>query len=272
MRKFLNNRGYLEVETPILQPIYGGASARPFKTHHNSLDMTLYLRIANELYLKRLIVGGFEGVFEFAKDFRNEGMDEFHNPEFTQMELYVAYKDYFWMMELTEEMISTISKEVLGTTKITFNENDVDLAPPWRRLPLYEGIQEFTGLDISESNEEELREAMKTIFDQTLVFNINNKIDGNRLLNTQQPVELAERCIELLVPLHEIVLDPFVGSGTSLIACYNTSRYSYSMDILEKNVQIAVERFVEYSGNPKIQINGVEVDWYEYNEANSFEV
>ena len=155
MRKFLNNKGYLEVETPILQPIYGGASARPFKTHHNSLDMTLYLRIANELYLKRLIVGGFEGVFEFAKDFRNEGMDKFHNPEFTQMELYVAYKDYFWMMELTEEMISTISKEVLGTTKITFNENDVDLAPPWRRLPLYEGIQEFTGLDISESNEEE---------------------------------------------------------------------------------------------------------------------
>ncbi len=163
MRDFLNERGYLEVETPILQPIYGGASAAPFVTHHNTLDMRLYLRIANELYLKRLVVGGFEGVYEFAKDFRNEGMSRFHNPEFTQMELYVAYKDYYWMMELVEEMISTIAQKVLGTMKITYQGQEIDLTPPWRRLPLFEGIQEFTGMDLYGKNEEELRVAAETL-------------------------------------------------------------------------------------------------------------
>ncbi len=157
MREFLNKRGYLEVETPILQPIYGGASARPFITHHNALDMKLYLRIANELYLKRLIVGGFEGVYEFAKDFRNEGMDRFHNPEFTQMELYVAYQDYHWMMALTEEMISTIAQEVLGTMKITYQGREIDLAPPWRRVPLFESIREHAGVDIAGADEATLR-------------------------------------------------------------------------------------------------------------------
>ena len=159
MRQFLNERGYLEVETPILQPIYGGAAARPFKTHHNALDTTLYMRIANELYLKRLIVGGFEGVYEFAKDFRNEGMDRFHNPEFTQMELYVAYQDYNWMMKLTEDMISFIAKTVLGTTKVQWGEHEVDLTPPWDRLPLFEGVKKFTGIDISQMDETELRTA-----------------------------------------------------------------------------------------------------------------
>ncbi len=163
MRNFLNQRGYLEVETPILQPIYGGASARPFTTHHNALDMTLYLRIANELYLKRLIVGGFDGVYEFAKDFRNEGMDRFHNPEFTQMELYVAFKDYRWMMELTEEMISTIAREVLGSMKITFQGTQIDFTPPWRRLTLFEAINEFTGVDISQQDEAELRKTAKQL-------------------------------------------------------------------------------------------------------------
>lgn len=163
MRNFLNGKGYLEVETPVLQPIYGGASARPFTTHHNTLDMTLYLRIANELYLKRLIVGGFEGVYEFAKDFRNEGMDRFHNPEFTQMELYVAYKDYKWMMELTEQMISTVAQEVLGSTKIKFQDHDIDLTPPWPRLPLFEGIRKFTGMDIFEANEDELRKTAEKL-------------------------------------------------------------------------------------------------------------
>ncbi|MFQ5583351.1 MAG: lysine--tRNA ligase [Calditrichia bacterium] len=163
MRNFLNGKGYLEVETPVLQPIYGGASARPFTTHHNTLDMTLYLRIANELYLKRLIVGGFEGVYEFAKDFRNEGMDRFHNPEFTQMELYVAYKDYKWMMELTEQMISTVAQEVLGSTKIKFQEYDIDLTPPWPRMPLFEGIRKFTGVDISEAGEDELRKTAEKL-------------------------------------------------------------------------------------------------------------
>jgi lysyl-tRNA synthetase class 2 len=159
MRTFLNNSGYLEVETPILQPIYGGASARPFKTHHNTLDMPLFLRIANELYLKRLIVGGFEGVYEFAKDFRNEGIDRFHNPEFTQMELYVAFEDYQWMMEFTEKMIHYICEEVMGGSKITYQGNKIDLKPPWRRLPLFEGIKEYTDMDISDADENELRKA-----------------------------------------------------------------------------------------------------------------
>lgn len=157
LRAFLNSRGYLEVETPILQPMYGGASARPFTTHHNTLDMTLYLRIANELYLKRLIVGGFEGVYEFAKDFRNEGMDRFHNPEFTQMELYVAFRDYHWMMQLTEEMIHNVAIEVMGSPVIQFQGNEIDLSPPWRRLPLYEGIKEYAKVDIANSDEKELR-------------------------------------------------------------------------------------------------------------------
>ncbi len=163
MRDFLNSHEYLEVETPILQPIYGGASARPFVTHHNTLDMKLYLRIANELYLKRLMVGGFDGVFEFAKDFRNEGMSRFHNPEFTQMELYVAYKDYYWMMELVEQMISTIAERVLGSTQITYQGQQIDLSPPWRRLPLFEGIQEYAGVDLYGKSEKELRQAAKKL-------------------------------------------------------------------------------------------------------------
>jgi lysyl-tRNA synthetase class 2 len=157
MRDFLNLRGYLEVETPILQPLYGGAAARPFKTHHNTLDTTLYLRIANELYLKRLIVGGFDGVYEFSKDFRNEGMDRFHNPEFTQIELYVAYKDYIWMMELVEEMIEKGALDLHGTTKVQVGEHLIDFKRPWKRLTMFEAIQEKTGIDISEMDEAALR-------------------------------------------------------------------------------------------------------------------
>lgn len=157
MRNFLSAKGYLEVETPVLQPLYGGAAARPFKTHHNSLDMTLYLRIANELYLKRLIVGGFDGVFEFSKDFRNEGMDRFHNPEFTQMELYVAYKDYEWMMDAVEEMVERIALDLHGTTKVLAGEREIDFKRPWKRFTMYEAIQHFTGVDISAMTETELR-------------------------------------------------------------------------------------------------------------------
>lgn len=163
MRGFLNEKGYLEVETPILQPLYGGAAARPFKTHHNTLNQTLYLRIANELYLKRLIVGGFEGVYEFAKDFRNEGMGRFHNPEFTQMELYVAYKDYKWMMELVEEMVEKIALDLHGTTKIKVGENEIDFKRPWKRYTMFEVIEEFTGIDISEMEEEELKQTAKKL-------------------------------------------------------------------------------------------------------------
>lgn len=157
MRGFLNNKGYLEVETPVLQPIYGGAAARPFKTYHNTLDTTLYLRIANELYLKRLIVGGFDGVFEFAKDFRNEGMSRFHNPEFTQMELYVAYQDYEWMMNMVEEMVEQIALDVNGTTKVEVGNNIIDFKRPWQRFSMYEAIAHFTGTDVSEMDEEALR-------------------------------------------------------------------------------------------------------------------
>lgn len=157
MREYLNSKGYLEVETPILQPLYGGAAARPFKTHHNTLDMPLYLRIANELYLKRLIVGGFDGVYEFSKDFRNEGMDRFHNPEFTQMELYVAYKDYEWMMNLVEEMVEKMTIDIHGTTKVRVGENIIDFKRPWTRYTMFEAIRHFTGIDISVMDEAELR-------------------------------------------------------------------------------------------------------------------
>ncbi|MBE0648388.1 MAG: lysine--tRNA ligase [Bacteroidales bacterium] len=163
MRNFLNANNYLEVETPILQPLYGGAAARPFKTHHNSLDMTLYLRIANELYLKRLIVGGFPGVYEFSKDFRNEGMDRFHNPEFTQMELYVAYKDYLWMMELVEEMVERIALDLHGKTALQVGDHVIDFKRPWKRFTMYEAIQHYTGIDISGMDEEELRKTAKEL-------------------------------------------------------------------------------------------------------------
>jgi lysyl-tRNA synthetase class 2 len=163
MRDFFNAKGYLEVETPILQPIPGGAAARPFKTHHNALDIPLYLRIANELYLKRLIAGGFDGVYEFAKDFRNEGMDRTHNPEFTVMEIYVAYKDYFWMMNFTEEMIERVAIALHGTTKVMVGEREIDFKRPFRRVTMTDAIKEYAGVDISGKNENELRQICKDL-------------------------------------------------------------------------------------------------------------
>ncbi len=163
IRDFLNNKGYLEVETPILQPIHGGAAARPFETHHNTLDMKLYLRIANELYLKRLIVGGFDGVYEFAKDFRNEGMSRFHNPEFTQVELYVAYKDYNWMMNLMEALVEQIAINLHGDTTVKVGENEINFQRPWKRYTMFEAIEHFTGIDISEMDEDQLRETAKKL-------------------------------------------------------------------------------------------------------------
>jgi lysyl-tRNA synthetase class 2 len=163
MRSYLNQKGYLEVETPILQPLYGGAAARPFTTFHNTLDTTLYLRIANELYLKRLIVGGYDGVYEFSKDFRNEGMDRYHNPEFTQMELYVAFKDYEWMMNLVEEMVEKIAIDMHGTTEVQVGDNLIDFKRPWKRFTMYEAIQHFTGIDISGKSEQELFTLAKSL-------------------------------------------------------------------------------------------------------------
>ena len=168
IRNVLNENNFLEVETPILQPIYGGASARPFKTHHNTLDIPLYLRIANELYLKRLIVGGFDGVYEFAKDFRNEGMSRFHNPEFTQCEFYVAYKDYVWMMDFIEDMFKRIVKKVCGSTKVSCGENKIDFEKKWERYSMYEAIEKFTSVDVSEMDEDSIRKVCK---------NMNVKVD-----------------------------------------------------------------------------------------------
>ena len=163
IREFFNEKGYLEVETPVLQPIPGGAAARPFVTHHNALNIHLYLRIANELYLKRLIVGGFDGVYEFSKDFRNEGMDRTHNPEFTVMELYVAYKDYFWMMETTESLLEKVAIEAQGSTKFKVGNHSIDFKAPYPRVPILEAIKTHTGIDVSEMDENQLRETAKNM-------------------------------------------------------------------------------------------------------------
>ena len=163
IRSFFNDKNYLEVETPILQPIPGGAAARPFTTHHNALNIPLYLRIANELYLKRLIVGGFDGVYEFAKAFRNEGMDRTHNPEFTMVELYVAYKDYFWMMETTENLLEKIASELTGSSKVKLGDNTIDFKAPYKRISILDSIEEHTGIDVSEFNEKEMFEAAKKL-------------------------------------------------------------------------------------------------------------
>lgn len=206
LRNTFNSRGYLEVETPILQPIPGGASARPFITHHNTLDMPLYLRIANELYLKRLIVGGYDGVYEFAKDFRNEGMDRTHNPEFTVMEIYVAYKDYNWMMDFTEEMLEKVALDLHGTTKVKMGDKEIDFKRPFKRISMYDSIKEFTGIDISEMNEEELRGVCKQLHIETtpamgkgkLVDEIfGEKCEGNYIQPTfiiDYPVEMSPLC------------------------------------------------------------------------------
>ena len=206
MRNFFNEKGYMEVETPILQPIPGGASARPFMTHHNALDVPLYLRVANELYLKRLIVGGFEGVYEFAKDFRNEGMDRTHNPEFTVMEIYVAYKDYNWMMDFTEQMIEQVAINVTGSTEVTVGENKISLKAPYKRITMRDSILEFTGFDINGKSEEELHAACKSLGIQTdpsmgkgkLIDEIfGEKCEGNYIqptFITDYPIEMSPLC------------------------------------------------------------------------------
>ena len=203
MRQFFNDAGYFEVETPVLQPIPGGASARPFITHHNALDIPLYLRIANELYLKRLIVGGFDGVYEFSKNFRNEGMDRTHNPEFTAMEIYVAYKDYNWMMDFTEKLLEHCAIAVNGTTKATFGEYEIDFKAPYERISMTDAIKKFTGFDITGKTEEELRTFAKSIgieVDETMgkgklideIF--GEKCEGNFIqptFITDYPVEMS---------------------------------------------------------------------------------
>lgn len=205
-REFFNQHGYLEVDTPVLQSIPGGAAARPFITHHNALDMPLYLRIANELYLKRLIVGGFEGVYEFSRDFRNEGMDRTHNPEFTVLEIYVSYKDYKWMMEFTEQLLEFTALQVLGTTKVKVGDNEIDFRAPFRRVTMIDSIKEFTGFDINGMNEEQLRDVCKQLHievDETMgkgklideIF--GEKCEGNYIQPTfiiDYPIEMSPLC------------------------------------------------------------------------------
>jgi len=206
MRNMFNNHGYLEVETPILQSIPGGASARPFKTHHNALDIPLYMRIANELYLKRLIVGGFDGVYEFAKDFRNEGMDRTHNPEFTVMEIYVAYKDYNWMMDFTEEMIEKIALDLHGNTKLTVGDKEIDFKRPFKRISMIDSIKEFTGVDINGMDTAQLFDVCKQLNVETeesmgkgkLIDEIfGEKCEANYIqptFITDYPVEMSPLC------------------------------------------------------------------------------
>ncbi|MDO6676185.1 lysine--tRNA ligase [Tenacibaculum sp. 1_MG-2023] len=208
MRQFFNDAGYFEVETPILQPIPGGAAARPFVTHHNALDIPLYMRIANELYLKRLIVGGFDGVYEFSKNFRNEGMDRTHNPEFTAMEIYVAYKDYNWMMEFTEKLLEHCALAVNGTTEATFGEHKVDFKAPYARVTMADSIKHFTGFDINGKSEDEIRKAAQDMgieVDETMgkgklideIF--GEKCEGNYIhptFITDYPKEMSPLCKE----------------------------------------------------------------------------
>ncbi|SHH03223.1 lysine--tRNA ligase [Winogradskyella jejuensis] len=208
MRNFFNDAGYFEVETPILQPIPGGAAARPFITHHNSLDIPLYMRIANELYLKRLIVGGFDGVYEFSKNFRNEGMDRTHNPEFTAMEIYVAYKDYNWMMDFCEKLLEHCAIAVNGTTEATFGEHKVDFKAPYKRITMRDSILEFTGFDINNKSEDEIRQACKdmgievdaTMGKGKLIDEIfGEKCEGNYIqptFITDYPKEMSPLCKE----------------------------------------------------------------------------
>lgn len=206
MRQFFNQHGYLEVDTPVLQSIPGGATARPFITHHNALDVPMYLRIANELYLKRLIVGGFDGVYEFSRNFRNEGMDRTHNPEFTVMEIYVAYKDYLWMMDFTEEMLRFVCREALGTTSVQFGDRTIDFGLPFRRVSMTDAIKEFTGFDITGKTEDELR-----AFCQSIGIEVNATMGKGKLIDeifgakcegnfiqptfiTDYPVEMSPLC------------------------------------------------------------------------------
>ncbi|MGY6546566.1 MAG: lysine--tRNA ligase [Cyclobacteriaceae bacterium] len=202
MRRYFDDHGWLEVETPILQQVHGGAAARPFQTHHNTLDMPLYLRIANELYLKRLIVGGFDGVYEFGKMFRNEGMDRTHNPEFTSMEIYVAYKDYIWMMEMVEELLEKVTASIHGTTKVKVGEKEIDFAGPYRRLSMYDSIKEYAGIDVSEMDEEGLRKVCAdlgiAVDDSMGKGKLIDEIFGEKVeANLVQPTYITDYPIEM---------------------------------------------------------------------------
>ncbi|MFV0238215.1 MAG: lysine--tRNA ligase, partial [Flavobacteriales bacterium] len=233
MRQFFNDAGYMEVETPILQSIPGGAAARPFVTHHNSLNIPLYMRIANELYLKRLIVGGFDGVYEFSKNFRNEGMDRTHNPEFTAMEIYVAYKDYNWMMDFTEQLLEHVAVAVNGTTEAIFGEHKINFKAPYKRITMRDSILEFTGFDIEGKSEEELREGAQSLgveVDKTMGKGklideiLGEKCEGNYI----QPTFITDYPKEMS-PLTKIHRDnPNLTERFELMVCGKEIANAYS--------------------------------------------
>ena len=233
MRTFFNNSGYYEVETPILQSIPGGAAARPFKTHHNSLDISMYMRIACELYLKKLIVGGFDGVYEFAKTFRNEGMDRTHNPEFTMMEIYVAYKDYNWMMDFTERLLEFCATEVNGSSKTTFGEHEINFKAPYARVTMADSIQHFTGFDISGKSEEEIREAAKGMgieVDETMgKGKLIDEIFGEKCeANYIQPTFITDYPKEMSPLTKEHRSNPDLTERFELIICGKELANAYS--------------------------------------------
>ena len=233
MRTFFNNSGYFEVETPILQSIPGGAAARPFKTHHNSLDIPMYMRIACELYLKKLIVGGFDGVYEFAKTFRNEGMDRTHNPEFTMMEIYVAYKDYNWMMDFTEKLLEFCAREVNGSSKTTFGEHKIDFKAPYARVTMTESIQQFTGFDINGKSENEIRiaaQGMGIEVDETMgKGKLIDEIFGEKCeANYIQPTFITDYPKEMSPLTKEHRSNPELTERFELIICGKELANAYS--------------------------------------------
>ena len=233
MRTFFNNSGYFEVETPILQSIPGGAAARPFKTHHNSLDIPMYMRIACELYLKKLIVGGFDGVYEFAKTFRNEGMDRTHNPEFTMMEIYVAYKDYNWMMDFTEKLLEFCAREVNGSSKTTFGEHEIDFEAPYARVTMTESIQQFTGFDINGKSENEIRiaaQGMGIEVDETMgKGKLIDEIFGEKCeANYIQPTFITDYPKEMSPLTKEHRSNPELTERFELIICGKELANAYS--------------------------------------------
>ena len=233
MRAFFNNSGYFEVETPILQSIPGGAAARPFKTHHNSLDIPMYMRIACELYLKKLIVGGFDGVYEFAKTFRNEGMDRTHNPEFTMMEIYVAYKDYNWMMDFTEKLLEFCAREVNGSSKTTFGEHEIDFKAPYARVTMTESIQQFTGFDINGKSENEIRiaaQGMGIEVDETMgKGKLIDEIFGEKCeANYIQPTFITDYPKEMSPLTKEHRSNPELTERFELIICGKELANAYS--------------------------------------------
>ncbi|MBQ1208918.1 MAG: lysine--tRNA ligase [Bacteroidales bacterium] len=255
MREYFNEAGCLEVETPILQSIPGGATARPFITHHNALDIDLYMRIANELYLKRLIVGGYNGVYEFAKDFRNEGMDKTHNPEFTCMEIYVAYKDYIWMMDFVEKMLEKISMAVNGTTEVKIGEHTIDFKAPYRRLPILDAIKEYAGVDVKGMDVEQLRETCKKLHIEVepsmgkgkLIDAIFGEYCEDKLINptfiTDYPVEMSP-----LTKRHRE--DPTLTERFELFVCGKELANAYS------ELNDPIDQFERFEEQAKLKSNG----------------